>query len=223
MEAQYGLGAPIGSAAAAPAPAPASVDSKPLPPAPPASEPAQQPSAVVPTPVIADPQLQQHSAHQAAAHPPAAVVQPVHAAVPPVHNGLTTHDDAATAPITDDPHPSTASHPADPTARAQAPTATMDPNKPSSESAPTALPTNPTTNPKEQKEAIKNEHPEVVKREVEKTKAAEREIKGEKPKGTIVMGLEDDRLYAMLRMFDRVSTGVFAFGLIIILLNATNG
>ena len=87
----------------------------------------------------------------------------------------------------------------------QAPTATIDPNIPSSESAPTALPTNPATHPQEQKEAIENEHPAVVAREVEKTKAAEREIKGEKPKGTVVAGLEDDRLWQMLRRFDVVS------------------
>jgi hypothetical protein len=87
----------------------------------------------------------------------------------------------------------------------QAPTASIDPNIPSSESAPTALPTNPNTNPAEQKEAMKNEHPAVIKREVEKTKAAEREVKGEKPLGTVVRGVEDDRLYAMLRMFDTVS------------------
>lgn len=87
----------------------------------------------------------------------------------------------------------------------QAPTATMDPNVPSSESAPTALPTNPTTHPEEQKRAVQNEHPAVVSREVEKTKAEARELKGEKPKGTVVSGLEDDRLWAMLRRFDTVS------------------
>jgi len=87
----------------------------------------------------------------------------------------------------------------------QAPTSTIDPNIPSSESAPTALPTNPATEPGEQKEALKDEPRTVIKREVEKTKAAEREIKGEKPKGTIIHGLEDDRLYAMLRRFDTVS------------------
>ena len=87
----------------------------------------------------------------------------------------------------------------------QPPTATIDPNIPSSESAPTALPTNPATNPRQQQEALKHESPKVVARQVEKTKAAEREVKGEKPKGTIVHGLEDDRLYAMLRRFDTVS------------------
>lgn len=107
--------------------------------------------------------------------------------------------------IPDDAHPSTDSHPADPTAPKAAPTASIDPNKPSSDSAPTALPTNPNTHPGEQKEAIKNEHPQVVKREVEKTKAAERELKGERPLGTVVRGIEDDRLYAMLRRFDTVN------------------
>ena len=109
------------------------------------------------------------------------------------------------ATIQDGSHPSTESHPVDPTAPKQAPTASIDPNIPSSESAPTALPTNPNTHPEEQKEAIKHEHPAVIGREVEKTKAAEREVKGEAPLGTIVRGIEDDRLYAMLRMFDTVS------------------
>jgi hypothetical protein len=108
------------------------------------------------------------------------------------------------ATIQDAAHPSTVSQPSDPTAIKQAPTSSIDPNIPSSESAPTALPTNPNTNPAEQKEAMKNEHPAVIKREVEKTKAAEREVKGEKPLGTVVRGVEDDRLYAMLRMFDTV-------------------
>ena len=108
------------------------------------------------------------------------------------------------APVQDGTHPSTESHHLDPTAPKQAPTASIDPDIPSSESAPTALPSNPNTHPEEQKEAIKHEHPEVVKREVEKTKAAEREVKGEAPLGTVVRGVEDDRLYAMLRMFDTV-------------------
>jgi hypothetical protein len=108
------------------------------------------------------------------------------------------------ATIQDETHPSTISHSSDPTAIKQAPTASIDPDIPSSESAPTALPTNPNTNPEQQKEAMKDEHPEVIKREVEKTKAAEREVKGEKPLGTVVRGIEDDRLYAMLRMFDTV-------------------
>ncbi|KAL7421556.1 hypothetical protein Q5752_003325 [Cryptotrichosporon argae] len=85
---------------------------------------------------------------------------------------------------------------------AAAPTSTIDPDKPSAESAPTALPTNPTTHPAEQAEAVKDEHPAVVGREIEKTKAAERELKGEPPKGTVVHGIEDDRLWAMLRRFD---------------------
>ncbi|KAK8864161.1 hypothetical protein IAR55_001407 [Kwoniella newhampshirensis] len=91
---------------------------------------------------------------------------------------------------------------------AQAPTASIDPHKPSDQSAPTALPTNPTTHPEEQKQAIKDEHPAVVHREVEKTKAEARELKGEKPQGTVVHGLEDDRLWAMLRRFDTQITHV---------------
>ncbi|WVQ82424.1 hypothetical protein IAT38_004552 [Cryptococcus sp. DSM 104549] len=106
------------------------------------------------------------------------------------------------APATDPPAATT-----DPV-QAQVPTASIDPDKPSSESAPTALPTNPATHPEEQKQAIKNEHPEKVRREVEKTKAAERDLKGEKPLGTVIAGVEDDRLWAMLRRFDQQITHV---------------
>ena len=92
------------------------------------------------------------------------------------------------------------------TAEANEPaTSTIDPNVPSDASAPTALPTNPATSPAQQAKAAKEEHPEVVKREVQKTKAAERELKGEKPQGTVVAGIEDDRLWTMIRRFDAVS------------------
>ena len=152
-----------------------------------------------------------------AAVPPAAPVPPVKDTPAPAQATLTSA--APTQPIGSDPvaraatidaqpqtvegtaktAPSTAEHPHE-----ALPTSTIDPNVPSSESAPTALPTNPNTHPKEQQEAIKDEHPAVVKREVEKTKAAEREVKGEKPQGTVVKGIEDDRLYSMLRRFDEV-------------------
>ena len=107
--------------------------------------------------------------------------------------------------VIDTTHPSTDSHPSNLTTAPTAPTASIDPNIPSSESAPTALPTNPNTHPTDQKRALENEKPEVVSREVEKTKAAERELKGEEALGTVVRGIEDDRLYAMLRRFDTVS------------------
>lgn len=136
-----------------------------------------------------------------AAEPAPAVVQPSPASVQPAP---VIPVEAQHRRVPDDTHPSTDSHPVDPTAPKTAPTASIDPNIPSSESAPTALPTNANTHPEEQKEAIKHEDPVVVKREVEKTKAAEREVKGEEPLGTIVRGVEDDRLNAMLRMFDTV-------------------
>jgi len=87
---------------------------------------------------------------------------------------------------------------------AQPATVMMDPDIPSSESAPTALPTNPAASPEEQRQAVKDEHPATVAREVEKTKGEERELKGEAPEGTVITGLEDDRLYTMLRRFDTV-------------------
>lgn len=108
---------------------------------------------------------------------------------------------SASAPVATEPYQPV--HP-----KAQPATAQMDPEVPSSESAPTALPTNPSTHPEEQKQAIKDEHPATVAREVEKTKGEERELKGEAPEGTIVAGLEDDRIYTMLRRFDTVSLAV---------------
>jgi len=133
----------------------------------------------------------------------------------------TTHTTATTAEI--DTHHAVPVQPHVPIQPAHVPTApveqpappaatpvstTMDPTVPSSESAPTALPTNPATHPADQQKAINNAHPETIHREVEKTKAAEREIKGEKALGTIVRGVEDDRLYAMLRRFDQQITHV---------------
>lgn len=119
-----------------------------------------------------------------------------HQTAPPPYNSNQPLDSVSHA------HPSTATGDSAPTAP---PTATIDPDVPSSQSAPTALPTNAATDPEEQKEAIKHENRAVIGREVEKTKAAEREIKGEPVEGTVVKGLEDDRLYAMLRRFDAVS------------------
>ncbi|WVW83609.1 hypothetical protein I302_105630 [Kwoniella bestiolae CBS 10118] len=165
-------------------------------------------------PAVPPPPAQPVNAHPTSAHNPAGQV----ANGPTVDSSNTDHP-AAQQVLHEKPHeaavpsvPSTETHPSDPSkgttapaahaGQAQAPTASIDPFKPSSESAPTALPTNAATHPEEQKEAIQNEHPAVVHREVEKTKAEARELKGEKPKGTVVAGIEDDRLYAMLRRFD---------------------
>lgn len=52
----------------------------------------------------------------------------------------------------------------------------------------------------------------VVATEVEKVKAADRALRGEVQKGTVVYGLEDDRLWAMLRRFNIVrSVGVLRY------------
>lgn len=53
--------------------------------------------------------------------------------------------------------------------------------------------------------AALNEAPDhLVNAQVEKHKADKRELYGEEPQGTIVPGLEDDKLWAMLRRFDVV-------------------
>ncbi|OCF31032.1 hypothetical protein I316_07303 [Kwoniella heveanensis BCC8398] len=136
-----------------------------------------------------DPSNTEHPVAQAVLHD-----NPHDTAVPSAPSTATSASDPSKGTTQPADHPS---HP-----QAQAPTASIDPNKPSSESAPTALPTNPATHPEEQKRALQDEHPAVIGREVEKTKAEARELKGEPPKGTVVHGLEDDRLWAMLRRFD---------------------
>jgi hypothetical protein len=118
--------------------------------------------------------------------------------LPPVYEPAFSNESRTVRPV-DLPR----THPAHPSNGA--PTSSIDPNTPSDQSAPTALPTNPTTHPDEQRRAMQNEHPAVVAREIEKTKAEEREIKGERPLGTVVSGIEDDRLWQMLRRFDVVS------------------
>ncbi|KGB74623.2 hypothetical protein CNBG_0461 [Cryptococcus deuterogattii R265] len=129
--------------------------------------------------------------------------------IPPVLPASQQPVEAHEIPVPDAPSTTIPTAPLDnPVAQTQAPTASIDPNKPSVESAPTALPTNPATHPEEQKEAVEEEHPQVIKREVEKTKAEERDLKGEKPQGTVVAGIEDDRLWAMLRRFDTQITHV---------------
>ena len=71
-----------------------------------------------------------------------------------------------------------------------------------------ALPTAPSVHPEAQAaqlEKTAREDPGLVAGEVEKAKAGRREVQGKEPKGTVVQGLEDDRLWALLRKFDEVS------------------
>ncbi|CAD6577000.1 MAG: hypothetical protein TREMPRED_001836 [Tremellales sp. Tagirdzhanova-0007] len=132
--------------------------------------------------------------HYTAPGPP--VVQPAETDSEPVSQIETASSDVVER-IAPEP---TANHSSD--VNSQPATATIDPNVPSSGSKPTALPTDPSTHPEEMRQGIEEEHPAVVSREFEKTRAEERELKGERPEGTVVAGLEDDRLYAMLRRFD---------------------
>ena len=134
--------------------------------------------------------------HYTAPGPP--VVQPAETDSEPVSQIETASSDVVER-IAPEP---TANHSSD--VNSQPATATIDPNVPSSGSKPTALPTDPSTHPEEMRQGIEEEHPAVVSREFEKTRAEERELKGERPEGTVVAGLEDDRLYAMLRRFDTV-------------------
>lgn len=52
--------------------------------------------------------------------------------------------------------------------------------------------------------------------EVEKVKADHRELTGQEPKGTVVPGLEDDKLFALLRRFDKVRLLSFPVGTILV-------
>lgn len=71
-----------------------------------------------------------------------------------------------------------------------------------------ALPTAPGVHPAKQQEAIDDGHAssETIAREVEKAKADKREMQGKLPKGTIVEGMEDDKLFMLLRKFDQQVT-----------------
>jgi hypothetical protein len=103
------------------------------------------------------------------------------------------------------PHTDTTAHstPSDPTHPDHEPVVPLtDPSAPSSDT--TVLPTAPSVHPSAQAEALDNAHPEVVGREVEKTKADKREVEGRPAGGTVVVGLEDDKLWTLLRRFDMV-------------------
>lgn len=76
-------------------------------------------------------------------------------------------------------------------------------------SVPVIAPSEPSTVLAERLAAVKNDDPVIAARQVEKVRAAEREIKGRPVGGTIVKGIEDDRLYAMLRRFDVVSPLIY--------------
>ncbi|KAJ9095207.1 hypothetical protein QFC19_007662 [Naganishia cerealis] len=76
----------------------------------------------------------------------------------------------------------------------------------SAEEAPEhALPTAPTVHPEAQARELDNvgqRDPGLVAAQVEKSKGDKRDVLGKEPKGTVVQGIEDDRLWALLRRFD---------------------
>ncbi|KAJ9095999.1 hypothetical protein QFC21_005362 [Naganishia friedmannii] len=70
-----------------------------------------------------------------------------------------------------------------------------------------ALPTAPTVHPEAQAaelDAVGERDPGLVAAQVEKSKGDRRELKGLEPKGTVVQGIEDDKLWALMRRFDVV-------------------
>lgn len=74
------------------------------------------------------------------------------------------------------------------------------------------LPSSPETLSTDQHDAVKEtraqgtqEENDKVDREMEKHRGAIREVKGHQAQGTVVPGIEDDRLWAMFRRFNNVS------------------
>lgn len=69
----------------------------------------------------------------------------------------------------------------------------------------TTLPVGHGVHPVHQAEALDNAPDHLVDANVEKQKGAERELKGHAEQGTVVPGIEDDKLWSMRRRFDNVS------------------
>lgn len=67
------------------------------------------------------------------------------------------------------------------------------------------LPLGQQVHPVHQAAALQDAPDSLVNAQVEKQKADKRALYGEAPKGTIVPGMEDDKLWTMLRRFDAVS------------------
>ena len=75
---------------------------------------------------------------------------------------------------------------------------------PAAQEQATTLPVGHGVNPTHQAEALDSAPDHLVEANVEKQKGAERELKGHAEQGTVVPGIEDDKLWAMRRRFDTV-------------------
>lgn len=124
----------------------------------------------------------------------------------PVETAAADNDDAKTVPTQSISHTVHVPNSTSPSGTAQG-TAVVPATQ--AHAAPAhALPTAPSVHPEAQAaqlEKTAREDPGLVAGEVEKAKAGRREVEGKEPKGTVVQGLEDDRLWALLRKFDEVS------------------
>lgn len=67
----------------------------------------------------------------------------------------------------------------------------------------TTLRSDPATDHVQQAELLKQTDRKTISAEIEKAKAEDREIHGHEPGGTLVTGMEDDQLWALLRRFDQ--------------------
>ncbi|BGP23695.1 hypothetical protein Rt10032_c05g2579 [Rhodotorula toruloides] len=193
-----------------------SADKAPLPtaePAPPASEAVSSADAAPRPAVEAAPVQQRDAAPQRASAPEAK-------AVDLAAKGRSTRGDDTSAVVTDSSvarPPTRADVPADGMRETghveSAPPATSKPIVPSAEShlaehpatstdAEHVLPLGSDVHPVHQAAALAEAPDHLVNAQVEKHKADRREVFGEEPEGTIVPGLEDDKLWAMIRRFD---------------------
>lgn len=68
------------------------------------------------------------------------------------------------------------------------------------------LPVGQDVHPAEQAAAVDKAPAQLVHAQVKKLQGAERELKGEPEQGHLVPGIEDDKLFAMMRRFNQVST-----------------
>lgn len=76
------------------------------------------------------------------------------------------------------------------------------------------LPLGAGTHPGDQADRLPDAPEHLVEAQAEKVKGDEREERGEEAGGTVVAGLEDDKLWALLRRFNQQVPTVFIFPVI---------
>ncbi|GAA5893935.1 hypothetical protein JCM8208_001283 [Rhodotorula glutinis] len=163
-------------------------------PAPPAAESVSSADAA-PRPAVEAAPVQVPGDETAAARQPIAPTEPQVVRPPTAQTAAVQHDPAVPAQVDVVPPPT--SKPIVPAAEshlAEHPATSTDTDH--------VLPLGSDVHPVHQAAALEHAPDHVVNAQVEKHKADKRELYGLEPQGTIVPGLEDDKLWAMLRRFD---------------------